>query len=153
MLKNKQKLFDYLSSQRLMSLATSHQAPWICNVYYVIDNSFNLYFLSEPKSKHCQDIAINKNVALSIADSSQKVVDKKIGVQIQGVVEEVGDLEKAERILSMWNKANPGFEKVINIDNIKNKVINSKVYKVRSKLIKWLNEELYGPEGFEVFEF
>lgn len=153
MLKNKQKLFKYLASQRLMSLATSLQAPWICNVYYVIDNSFNLYFLSEPKSKHCQDIAQNQEVACSVADSSQKVTDKKVGAQIQGTVRQVRDWGEIERILSMWNKANPGFEKVINIDNIKNKVINSKVYKIKPKLIKWLNEELYGLEGFEVFEF
>lgn len=150
---NKQKLFQYLKSQRLMSLSTGSDKPWTSNVYYTIDDNFNLYFLSEPESKHCNDIKSNNIVACSITDSSQKVTDKKVGAQIQGKAIQLTDADQIKQVLDSWNKTNQGFEHIINWDNIKNNVIKSKVYQVKPTFIKFLNEELYGPEGSETFTF
>ncbi len=150
---SKQKLLQYLKSQRLISLSTGSDKPWTSNVYYTVDDDFNLYFLSEPESKHCTDIKENPNISCSIADSNQKVTDKKVGAQIQGTIIQLTDVEQINQVLDSWNKVNPGFENIINWDNMQKKVIKSKVYKVKPTLIKFLNEELYGPEGTEKFKF
>ncbi|MFA4922838.1 MAG: hypothetical protein WC557_01450 [Ignavibacteriaceae bacterium] len=150
---NRQKLLDYLRSQNLMSVATHNKKLWICSVYYVIDSDFNLYFLSEPATEHCQDIIINGEVACAIADSKQKAASKKIGVQLNGITTQIINIQKIKWMLALWNKINPGFESIINLKNIKNKVIKSKIYKIVPKVIKFFNEQLYGPEGFEVFNF
>lgn len=150
---NKQKLFKYLKSQRLMSLSTFSDKPWTSTVYYTNDGDFNLYFLSEPESKHCHDIFLNPFVACNIADSTQKVTDKKIGVQIQGTAKQITDEGLIKKVLAAWNKANPGFEHIINFDNMKKKVIKSKVYKITPKIIKFFNEQIYGPEGSTVYKF
>lgn len=135
-----------------MVLATKGENLCICTVYYAVDNQFNLYFLSEPKSEHCQNISRDNTVACAIADSTQKVTDKKVGVQIKGEVTEVRSLEKTKRVLALWNMANPGFESVINLKNMQKKIIQSKVYKVTPHEIKFLNEVLYGPEGTKLFK-
>lgn len=150
---NNQKLLQYLKSQRLMTLSTCGDKPWVSTVYYAIDDNFNLYFLSEPESKHCHDIKVNNQVGCNIADSRQKVTDKKIGVQVQGTATQLTDEFLIKKALQMWNKATPGFEHIINWENIKSKVIKSKVYQVKPISIKFLNEELYGPEGFETFTY
>lgn len=151
---NKQILHEYLKSQRLMSVASyNNKKPWTCSLYYTIDNSFNLYFLSEPHSQHCKELASNPNVAVNIADSNQKVTDKKIGAQIQGNAQQLTSVNQIKKVLNAWNNNNPGFDHIINWDNILNNKIKSKVYKITPKLIKFLNEELYGPEGTEVFSF
>lgn len=150
---NKQRLLEYLRFQNLMSLATCGKRMWISTVYYVVDEQLNLYFLSEPMTIHCQDIKENSQVACAIADSKQKVTDKKIGVQARGIASEVNSLEKIKWVLAMWNKHNPGIENIINLKNIQRKVINSKIYKIKPSVIKFFNEELYGPEGFEIFKF
>src|SRR3989344_1361423 len=83
-MEDKEKLLEFLKSNRLMSLATYSDDLWISTVYYVVDNSFNFYFISNPKTKHGRDIATNKNIACAIADSHQRVKDNKKGVQTQG---------------------------------------------------------------------
>lgn len=136
-----------------MSLATSNKNLSICTVYYTIDDDFNLYFISEPSSNHCLNITNNTQVACAIADSRQKVTDKKAGVQVEGSAQQLQDDNQIKLVLDLWNKSNPGFEKIINIANIKNGGIKSKVYKIQPKIIKFFSEELYGPEGFENFVF
>lgn len=153
MKKDKDALQEYLQSQNLMSLATCGPDMWISSVYYVVDDEFNLYFLSEPTTIHCQALKKNIEVSCAIANSRQKVTAKKIGVQIHGQASQVNSLQKMRWMLAMWNKINPGFEAVINLKNIQKRVINSKVYKIQPKLIKFFNEKLYGEEGFKLFKF
>jgi len=149
----KAELLKYLKSQNLMTLATCDKNLWVSTVYYVIDENFNLYFLSEQATIHCQQLSKNAEVACGIVDSRQKVADKKIGVQFLGKASRVDSLEKIKWMLALWNKVNPGFETIINFKNIQNKVIKSRIYKVEPRLIKFFNEKIYGPEGFKVFEF
>lgn len=151
--KDKIDLQKYLRLHNLMSLATRGKDMWICTVYYVIDNKFNLYFISESTADHIQDIKRNSSVSCAIADSRQKVTSKKIGIQIQGKASPVSSLQKMRWMLAMWNKVNPGFESVINLKNIQKRVIKSKVYKIEPTKIKFFNEKLYGEEGFRIFKF
>lgn len=147
----KEELLKYLRSQRLMAIASvSSNKPWGASVYYTVDNKLNLYFVSQPQTRHMKELAKNRNVACIIADSSQKVTDKKVGIQVQGVVSEVKGPAKLRQILRMWSEANTGFQEVINYENIKKRVIQSKVYQVKPKTIKFFNEKLYGPEGERV---
>lgn len=150
---NKISLLNYLKSQNLMSLSTCYKKMWTALVYYVIDNKFNLYFLSEPKTVHCQHIIDNPNVSCSVADSKQQVTDKKIGVQIEGIASRVNNIERIKWMLALWNKLNPGFETIINLKSIQKKIIKSRIYQVKPKVIKFFNEELFGSEGYEIFEF
>lgn len=136
-----------------MSLATSGEAVLNCPVYYAVDADFNIYFISEPDSAHCKNITINKQVACAITDSHQLVRAKKIGVQIVGIVEDANGLDKLEAIINLWNSTSPGMESIISVNNFRNKVLNSRAYKILPTEIKFFNEELYGEEGFEVFPF
>lgn len=134
-----------------MALATYSDNPWICSVYYVVDDTLQIYFITKPSSKHCQNIAKNPFVACAIAASDQKVTEKKAGVQLEGKASLVTDEKEVVKALALWNKINPGFEKIINRDNIKNGTIQSKVYKVVPTRVKFFNESLYGPEGYREF--
>ena len=136
-----------------MVLATFDKKPWVCTVYYVADRDFNLYFVSSPNSKHCKDIEKNNKVACAIYDSHTPNSAQKIGVQIEGVASQVKGWDRTEVILKMWNRAAPGMEKVINIKNMKEKVISSRVYAVKPTLIKFINQKLYGEDGFRKFKF
>ena len=57
------KLLKYLKTQTLTSLATFGKEPWICSVYFVVDDDLNFYFVSSPDSQHSKDIEKNKSVA------------------------------------------------------------------------------------------
>jgi uncharacterized protein YhbP (UPF0306 family) len=150
---NTRALFAYLKSQRLMSLATFGKQLSACTVYYAMDRQFHLYVISEPESEHVRNIAMNDQVACTIADSRQHVNAKKIGVQIKGTAHVVSNRERLKAILAMWNRTNPGIASVINLKNIKAKVIDSVVLKISPLEISFFNEALFGPEGVEQFHF
>ena len=78
---DKQIILDYLSDPQhiLMTLATVNgDKPWVCSVYYVVDDDLNLYFISPPDAEHSTHIKENQNVACAIADSDQTLDIKKI---------------------------------------------------------------------------
>lgn len=147
----KKDLFNFLKTQRLLNLATLSKKPYICTVFYAEDSSGKLYFISEPLSKHCKNISSNTSVAVAISDSHQRVTDKKKGLQIEGSVHEVIEKKEIKHALNLWNAKNPGFEKVINYQNMKNGKIKGHVYRISPSRIKFFNEELYGPEGYKIF--
>src|SRR4051812_34899784 len=78
-------LKSYLQQQHMMQLATaSGEQPWICTVYYVVDDDFNLYWASWPTRRHSLEIAQNARVAAAIPlafENGRSVA----GVQLQGV--------------------------------------------------------------------
>jgi uncharacterized protein YhbP (UPF0306 family) len=151
-LDNKKILLEFLNSQHLMVLATSSDKPWSAIVYYAVDKQFNFYFLSEPTTEHCKIIAKNPFVACSVYNSSQKVTDKKIGVQLSGKAEKVQGIKTLKLAVTMWNKLNPGLKKFVNVKSITRNKIHSKFYKIEPIKIKFFNEELYGEEGFEIID-
>lgn len=65
----KMEIGNYLKTQKLMSVATYYKTPWIANVYFVHDDSLNLYFMSKNWREHCLAIERNNQVAVAIADS------------------------------------------------------------------------------------
>lgn len=150
---DKKELINYLKSQNLMTLATYDKEPWVCSVYYAIDKDLNLYFVSSPDSGHSKDIEKNSNVACAIADSHTLNSAKKVGVQMQGVASIVKGWERTQILLKMWHRAAPGVEEMINVANMKNKVVSSRVYKVKPTRIKFFNQFLYKKPSNRVFTF
>ncbi len=139
---------EFLGQHQLMTLATSgHDHPWIAVVYYTFDQDLNLYFLSSPETLHCRHLVHNKQVAISISDSRQKVSDKKKGLQIYGLADQVSRADKIKHVLKMWKRAIGVKDPQLSYENMMGKVIKSKIYKVTPKKIKFFNQELFEVEA------
>ena len=147
----KSELTKYLKSQHLITLATFDKKAWVCTVYFVTDSDLNFYFVSSPKSKHCKDIDRNNKVAIAVYDSHIKNSDKKAGMQLQGRASQIKNWKKTEKILKMWNKKNPGMEKVISVEKMKKGEVSSRVYQVKPTYIKYFNQ-LLGEDGVKEFK-
>ncbi len=77
-----------LDSTLYCALATyEREGVWIAPVVFAYDNDFNLYFVSGPESRHMKNISHNKNVAVAIYSTKQKITGPKIGVQLEGDAE------------------------------------------------------------------
>lgn len=146
----KAELLKYLNAHAIMSLATVGEHAAICSVYFTVDDDLNFYFISKPETEHCRNIEMNGVVVCAIADGDQKVTDKKIGVQIKGTAVELPTIEKIGTALMFWSKANFGFEGIVTVNTIKERMILSRAYKVIPTEIKFFNEELYGYEGVQI---
>ena len=77
-----------VEDNQYMTLGTSDAdgSPWVSPVVYAHDKNWNLYFISIPGSRHCQNIKVNNRVSVAIFDSQQSV-GEGVGLQIEGVVE------------------------------------------------------------------
>lgn len=150
---DRKDLLDYLQTQHLMAIATAGDAPWISTVFFVADEALNLYFVSDPSSTHCGQIAKNPHVAVAIFDSRQNVGDQKIGVQMKGRAVQLVDPEIIREALRLWNAHNPGLGHVITAENMEKGTIHSKVYKISPTYAKFFNEKLYGSEGERELHF
>lgn len=73
-----------LAAQRTMTLATSLDGmPWAATVFYASDEAFNLYFVSDPRTRHARHILANPQVALSIS-AAARGWEEVSGLQVAG---------------------------------------------------------------------
>lgn len=83
-----------------MQLATVNGGkPWVCTVYYVVDDNNNLYWLSLPSRRHSLDIAQNSNVAATIPIKFDLPV---IGIQMEGQASEVRDIDTISAVMERY---------------------------------------------------
>lgn len=82
-----------LGKGHLMSLATVDDGgPWVCDVIYVFDEDWNLYWLSEITTRHSETIIKNPAVAATITISN-KSKESNEGLQISGIARKIeGDI-------------------------------------------------------------
>lgn len=81
---------SFLKENRLLSLATSNNdLPRCATVFYAYDSNFNLYFSSREDTRHCLDIAVNRNVAVVINHAWKGRGGKIRGLQLMGRAQKV----------------------------------------------------------------
>ena len=87
---DKDQTILYIESHNVMSIATfGPESPWNTAVFYV-SVGFELYFVSSPESRHCQNFSNNANIAVTIQEDYYDWQSIK-GIQMDGTVEPVPD--------------------------------------------------------------
>jgi len=90
-----------INRQNVMQVATAYRGqPWICTVYFVL-HAGRFYWLSLPERRHSQELAEHPAAAIAIALKQDKPV---IGIQAEGDVSKVSDLEEMEAVLTAYVK-------------------------------------------------
>lgn len=76
--------FEFLNKNTVAVIATvnAHHVPQASTVYYVVDATFALYFMTRISSRKYKNILNNSQVALVIGTT-----DSPINIQIEGVAE------------------------------------------------------------------
>lgn len=71
-----------------MQLATVNDGdPWICTVYFVADDDFNIYWMSARERQHSVEITNDSKVAATVV----RDIERKQALQITGNAHEVAD--------------------------------------------------------------
>ena len=125
----KEKVLALLESNKLMTLATSeNNEPWAVTVTYAFDDKCNLFFFSDPETKHCKDLTMNSNVAVAIHDHALKP-RQVLGIQLVGTAS-LGD----EKDFEIFKKRNAW------VDDYP----DYKLYKVEPSKLYYLDSDLFG---------
>lgn len=88
---------QYLTDNKHMQLATVRDGqPWICTVYFAVDDDFNLYWMSARERQHSVEITNDSKVAITVVRDTER----KQALQIVGNAYEVSDdeLEQAHEL-------------------------------------------------------
>lgn len=133
----------FLAENTLMSLSTSGDHPWSATVYYAFDADLALYFLSDPRTLHCRQIAQNPQVAVAIANSHQAVVDSKRGLQLWGEAEQISSAAKLRFALDLWKRSHSVVDPQLDYKRMLTNVISGRMYKITPKKIKLFDQSLF----------
>ncbi len=151
----KNELLNFLKKNQLMTLATSSETgPWAANVFYTVDDNFNIYFISAEIAKHVKDIEKNSKVALAIANTDQKFYTQKIGVQITGIANKIEpQSEEYQKGLDLVFDAIWGYkdEKLLELNTVKHMV--GALFKIKIVSAKFLDETLFGEHVSKEIDF
>jgi uncharacterized protein YhbP (UPF0306 family) len=102
----KQQVLSYLEMHNTMTLGTcSGDVPWTATVFYASD-ALQLYFFSAPDSRHCQNLAANPRVAVTIQEDYHDWRKIK-GIQLEGTVTLVDSIVEKAKALAVYARKYP----------------------------------------------
>jgi len=97
---------DYLAGHNTVSLATSGpDGIWAATVFYA-SVGFTLYFLSEPTTRHVQNVLANPSVAATVNEDYRDWQQIK-GIQMAATCQEVRGKSELGRALAVYVKKYP----------------------------------------------
>jgi len=89
---------EYIEGSKMMQVATvSGDQPWCATVAYAYDDSWNLYWISLPETRHSQELEANEKVAGTIANVDF-YADGPRGLQFQGTAHLLSGDEEAAAV-------------------------------------------------------
>ena len=105
------QVLAYMETHNTMTLGTcSGDVPWAATVFYVNDG-FRLYFFSVPDSRHCQNLAANPGVAVTIQEDYRDWMTIK-GIQLEGRVFQIDSVIEKGKAMAAYGRKYPEVIKV-----------------------------------------
>ena len=102
----KQQVLSYLETHNTMTLGTcSGDVPWAATVFYASDD-LHLYFFSVPDSRHCQNLAANPRVAVTVQEDYHDWRKIK-GIQLEGTVILVDSMIEKAKAMAIYARKYP----------------------------------------------
>ena len=107
----KRQILEYIEGHNTMTLGTSQgDVPWAATVFYASDG-LKLYFFSVPDSRHCQNLAVNPRVAVTIQEDYRDWRKIK-GIQLEGKVAGVDSLIEKGKAMTVYARKYPEVIKI-----------------------------------------
>ena len=102
----KQQVLSYLETHNTMTLGTcSGDIPWAATVFYASDD-LRLYFFSVPDSRHCQNLAANPRVAVTVQEDYHDWQKIK-GIQLEGTAILVDSIIEKAKAMAVYARKYP----------------------------------------------
>ena len=101
-----EKIKKYLTENSTVVLSSTLDGiPWAAAVFYVNDD-YNLYFFSDPNSRHSRNFAVNPKAAATVNDHYWEWQEIR-GLQMEGQVEHLKSVADKTRAMALYFKKFP----------------------------------------------
>jgi uncharacterized protein len=102
----KQQVLSYLETHNTMTLGTClGDVPWAATVFYASDD-LRLYFFSVPDSRHCQNLAVNPRVGVTVQEDYHDWQKIK-GIQLEGTAILVDSIIEKAKAMAVYARKYP----------------------------------------------
>jgi hypothetical protein len=102
----KRQVLSYLEVHNTMTLGTClGDVPWAATVFYASDD-LHLYFFSVPDSRHCQNLAANPRVAVTVQEDYHDWQKIK-GIQLEGTAILVDSIIEKAKAMAVYARKYP----------------------------------------------
>ena len=108
----KKYLTECVEATEYCALGTvDENGVWVNPVWFAVDDSFNVYFISKPDSRHMKNIEKDKSVSIAIYRTNYGYTDDKIGIQLQGDAVILSDTDVDEAYDIYYGRKYPDIRK------------------------------------------
>lgn len=99
----KKYLVDCMQLTEYCCLATvDKNGVWSNPVYFAWDENLNLYFISQPNSRHMKNLEKDSRVAISIYSTAQSTFGDMTGIQLDGNAYILVDKQEVEKAYNIY---------------------------------------------------
>lgn len=150
----RQSVFRILQAVTLCSLATTgpDAVAHINAAYYCYTDGIELYFVSDPSTKHCQNIAIQPRIAVAIFDTNQPWGDALSGLQMFGECHLASSQESITALRAHASRFRAYGDYLQALSPFERDSSPHKFYVFRPASVKILDESVFGEETFVTAE-
>ncbi len=131
-------LLEFLNRQSTMALGTAGLAdgrPQVAPLFFASDERLNLYWISDPDSRHSKNITDWNDTAAAIFTETWEYGAIK-GVQAEGDAYDVTDPAERERALALYRAKFP----FVN-ERFAALIQESVIYVLRPRWVRWIDNE------------
>lgn len=125
---------------------TSGQRPWVATVFYAFDEALTLYFVSDRRSRHAQELVANCHVAAVVHGGDAKP-GGACGLQLDGKAEPVGVMELPHALKTYARRFPWARDAFADPKRLLEESGRARFYKVAPASIIYLDEARFGPHG------
>ena len=132
---------EWMAEITTLTLATTHDdIPWAATVFFAADAKFNLFFVSDHRTRHGRDVEINTNVAATINPDCRDWNEIK-GLQVRGTISIVKGVERA-KAMALYLKKFPQVDQLFHQprdaqeETIAHRLKAANIYKITPAMIR-----------------
>lgn len=138
-------ILRYLRQHHTMTIASSqHDRPWAATVFYASDD-LDLYFLSNPQSRHGTNMKANSRVSVAI-NGSERDWRKIRGIQLEGHGRPLRSEDERARFWTAYRKKFPFVEHFLKTGmasrTLRPKLSRIRLYQIAPDRIWWIDNRL-----------
>ena len=135
----REELLGYLKAHNVMTIASCHEnIPWAAAVFYASDG-FDLYFLSNPKSRHGSNMSANRQVSAAIHEDYRNWREIR-GIQLEGRAERLTSLKQQGQFWKVYESKFPFVKEFFQPSSVRS-MLSAKVTGIR--LYRIVPSEVY----------
>ncbi len=135
---------DWLATQNTLTLATTNAdgSPHACDLFYALGDDAVLYFLSDPKTRHVQNLSRDPRVSATVRGAARDWQEIR-GVQLVGVATRVDDERERARAFAHYVARYPFVRQWLAAPDALGRFIERlgviDLYKITPRWVRWMD--------------